>query len=217
MTWMAFVDGENLTIRAQAFAERMSFALMDGTYWRRDRFFWLPNREIGMFAGLYPEHPAVEPLRAYYYTAMKGDEVAIKEIQEAIWRLGFTPRVFKKKGANERSKGVDITLATEMLAGAYKGTYDTAVLVAGDADYVPLVEEVKRQGRRVVIAFLGPADGLSDELRLAGDRYLNLAPFIERRWRHAASGSQAIVGLPRLGATDPQAATNDRPATPSSD
>jgi len=40
-----------------------------------------------------------------------------------------------------------------MLSNAIDNNYEVAVLVAGDADYVPLVEEVKRRGKMVILCF----------------------------------------------------------------
>jgi uncharacterized LabA/DUF88 family protein len=79
--------------------------------------------------------------------------------------------VFRKtKGRG--SKRVDITLTTEMLSHAARRNYETAVLVAGDEDYVPLVTAVQGEGRRVVLWFL--ADGLSPALRRAADHFVNI-------------------------------------------
>jgi len=47
------------------------------------------------------------------------------------------------RSRNRRSKRVDSTLATDMRTHAHRKNYDIAVLVAGDEDYVPLVEAVK--------------------------------------------------------------------------
>ena len=53
--------------------------------------------------------------------------------------------------------------------------YDVAVLIAGDRDYVPLVEEIKRAGKGVVVSFFeGPESGLDAHLRLASDSFLSL-------------------------------------------
>ena len=50
--------------------------------------------------------------------------------------------------------------------------YDAAVLIAGDSDYVPLVEEVKRRGKVVYVGFfVGPKSGLSEELKLSSDGF----------------------------------------------
>jgi uncharacterized LabA/DUF88 family protein len=46
-------------------------------------------------------------------------------------------------------KGVDVKIATDMVAMAYAGEYDVAVLVSGDGDLAPAVHEVRRLGRAV--------------------------------------------------------------------
>ena len=46
-------------------------------------------------------------------------------------------------------KGVDVKIATDMVAMAYAGDYDVAVLVSGDGDLAPAVHEVRRLGRPV--------------------------------------------------------------------
>ena len=50
-------------------------------------------------------------------------------------------------------KGVDTKLTVEMLEMCMSDAYDDAILFAADEDYVPLVEAVKKTGRRVVHAF----------------------------------------------------------------
>ncbi len=181
---MLFVDGENFTIRGQALAQQRGLRLVPGKYWRADIYLWFPDQQGRPFLGLYPERPTTEPVRAHYYTSAVGDDSALAEVRQSLWRLGFAPTVIKKQKSNARSKGVDISIATDMLSGAYKHTYDTAVLVAGDGDYVPLLDEVRRQGRRVVVMFYGEANGLSPALRLAADAYVNLENWTVRRWRH---------------------------------
>jgi len=46
-------------------------------------------------------------------------------------------------------KRVDVKIATDMVAMAYAGEYDVAVLVSGDGDLAPAVHEVRRLGRPV--------------------------------------------------------------------
>jgi uncharacterized LabA/DUF88 family protein len=63
-----------------------------------------------------------------------------------------------------------------MLVGAFTGLFSVAVLVAGDADFVPVVNEVKRRGVMVVVA-AAPSDGsLSDDLKRAADRFYAIEP-----------------------------------------
>ena len=50
-------------------------------------------------------------------------------------------------------KGVDTKLTVQMLEHCMNDSFDDAILFAADEDYVPLVEAVKRTGRRVIHAF----------------------------------------------------------------
>lgn len=50
-------------------------------------------------------------------------------------------------------KGVDIQIASHMSVYAYDNAYDVAILVSGDGDFVPVVEEVKRFGKIVENAY----------------------------------------------------------------
>jgi uncharacterized LabA/DUF88 family protein len=84
--------------------------------------------------------------------------------------LGFGAlRGLKRKA---RQKGVDVQITVDMLVGAFSALFDIAILVAGDADFVPLVEEVKRRG--VMVAVAASPKSLSDDLRRVCDRYLQL-------------------------------------------
>lgn len=46
-------------------------------------------------------------------------------------------------------KGVDVALATDLLAFAWENAYDTAILVSGDADYIGAVNKVMDKGKNV--------------------------------------------------------------------
>jgi uncharacterized LabA/DUF88 family protein len=69
-----------------------------------------------------------------------------------------------------QEKGVDTLLTVEIMEGCLRDTFDVAILVAADENYVPLVEAVKRDGRRVVHAFLDVAN-FGRRLRLACDTF----------------------------------------------
>jgi uncharacterized LabA/DUF88 family protein len=59
-----------------------------------------------------------------------------------------------------------------MLVGSFSNLFDIAVLVAGDADFVPVVEEVKRKGVMVTVA--GVSASVADDLRRASDRFIEI-------------------------------------------
>ena len=70
------------------------------------------------------------------------------------------------------SKGVDICLATDMITHACKKNYDIAILVAGDGDYVPLVEAIKNEGCRVIVWFV--QNGLNEKLKQKSDHFWDI-------------------------------------------
>jgi hypothetical protein len=132
--WMLFVDGENLTLRAQKLAADKELPLREGTHFMRDCFVWLPG--VMASQALFQEATPIQDqaVRAYYYTSLVADEAKRTSVREAIWNLGFTPQVFKKDRGQSKSKGVDITLTKDVLSHAFMSNYDVAVLVAGDAN-----------------------------------------------------------------------------------
>ena len=124
----------------------------------------------------------VRAIRATYYTSVQGDDERLQDVRQRLWSLGFHPEVFKK-AKGERAKGVDITLSRDMLAHAYQDNYDAAVLVTGDGDYIPLVEDVKRQGKNVYCAFFADTGyGLNPDLRLAADGYASCGDLVRESW-----------------------------------
>jgi uncharacterized LabA/DUF88 family protein len=173
MRWMLFVDGENLTIRAQEFAkaEGSDLKLLRERY-LADVFVWPPQWDP-LASYIFPVN--VSAIRAYYYTSVTGDDGKIAEVKQALRYLHFDPQVFKKSSRQQKSKGVDITLTKDMLSHAYSNNYDGAVLIAGDGDYVPLIEEVKRRGKNVFVAFFAAANlGLNPDIPLVADQFFPL-------------------------------------------
>jgi uncharacterized LabA/DUF88 family protein len=180
---MLFVDGENFTFRGQDFANQSGIAPVAGDYYEQDVFIWLP--QVRGTQGIYGSNTLrieQQAIRAYYYTSLTGDDSKITAIRAKLWQLGFQPEVFKKTRQNEKAKGVDIALCKDMLIHAVYSNYDVAIIVAGDGDYVPLINEVKRLGKTVVVAFFENC-GLNRELMLMSDKFYNIeAKFLEK-WR----------------------------------
>jgi uncharacterized LabA/DUF88 family protein len=121
------------------------------------------------------------------------------DIAQALWELGFTPKVFTKPDGDRKSKAVDIAFTTDVLSHAYQDNYDAAFLIAGDEDYVPLIDELKHHGRVVIVGFLsGEESGLSPKLRLAADAF-PISPtslairFVTRQRRTAAESASAVL------------------------
>lgn len=77
-----------------------------------------------------------------------------------------------KKNWSWRQKGVDSLIAIDMITKAYEGQYNTAILLAGDADFIEIVNSVKNLGPNVVGAFF--PGHVSQELEYALDRKIEL-------------------------------------------
>lgn len=60
----------------------------------------------------------------------------------------------EKRGQTFIEKGVDVKLATHLLAQAYMNAYDIAIIVSGDGDFVDAVEETQRLGKKVWVALV---------------------------------------------------------------
>ena len=61
-----------------------------------------------------------------------------------------------------------------MMVGAFTSLFEVAILIAGDSDFVPVVDEVRRRGVMVVIT--GVRESLADELKRAADRVWMIDP-----------------------------------------
>ena len=120
-------------------------------------------------------------IRIYYYNApykKECNEEKYKSQQKFFSSLESTPYLELKLGRLEPrgntfiEKGVDILLAVDMLKYAYDDTYDTAILVSGDGDFVAAVNAVKDRGKHVEHAYFKAAPAVA--LRKACDKYIPL-------------------------------------------
>jgi len=182
---MAFVDGENLTIQAQKVFEQKALSVAEGPRYQRNKFIWFAGQRADVSFSLFDQIVRDGArVRSLYYTSAVGSDELLEQTRASLWEIGFEPNVFRKTRQDQKAKGVDIALTKDMLAHAFRQNYDVAVLVAGDGDYVPLVEEVKRLGKRVCILFFGQF-GLSPSLKLASDAFMDLTEYFVSDWKRA--------------------------------
>src|SRR5262249_20775940 len=110
--------------------------------------------------------------------------------------MGFTPHVglkvkrddtfaktMKAEGLTviSRPKPMDILLATRMLEDCMSDNFDRCIFVAGDEDYVPLVEAVRRRGKQVWIVAIERYLSKTGTMRLACDRFISYDPVLAIR------------------------------------
>jgi uncharacterized LabA/DUF88 family protein len=93
----------------------------------------------------YYNAPMIERVDPAKYRRQQRFFDALHNTNGVIVRLGRLVR----KGGTFVEKGVDVLIAADMLSHAFRGDYDTAVLVSGDGDFAVVVEAITRQGRIV--------------------------------------------------------------------
>ncbi len=97
--------------------------------------------------------------RVYYYTALPDQardpakytkqQKFLNAIQRKPYFAVVLGRLESRPGGYYVEKGVDISLAIDLLDLAYHNTYDTAILITGDGDFSRAVEIVQRMGKHI--------------------------------------------------------------------
>ena len=138
-------------------------------------------------------------VRTYYYNAMVGkteEPERFKDQQNFFGSVAATPYMELRLGrlvytnawphSPPYEKGVDVQLATDMLTHAFKNNYDTAILVAGDSDFVGAIQAIKDNGKNVEVALFGQ-ERTSRALREVADRVIVLdGRFMRGCWKTKA-------------------------------
>lgn len=181
MSRVAFVDGENLVIRYQDMVAKGKTPRAEVSH--IPNVFVSSQVKNSMFNGLS---------RITYYTSTGGDlEKATMvldqirgQIAESHRQMDLTrhlnARVFRKPVRERKSRHVDIHITLDALRAAYSHDDVTEVLlITGDGDFIPVVEEIMRRGKRVYVAAL--SGGLNPDLARAPDGFFNLDNWLLNR------------------------------------
>jgi uncharacterized LabA/DUF88 family protein len=75
-------------------------------------------------------------------------------------------------------KGDDVHLAIDMVSGAYENLYDTAIIVSGDEDFVPLIKKLQKLRKRVENAYFTKSS--SNALKNSSNYSICLNPVMEQ-------------------------------------
>lgn len=119
--------------------------------------------------------------KRFYTAPFKGHSGFVEALKHMGWEVRFS------RLKVDREKGVDVSLAVDMVLLAGRGE-PRITLVSGDTDLVPAVEAARSLGTRVVVAQFQDALGM-DLVRAADDVVLlDGAPWDKLRW-HKAAGS----------------------------
>ena len=110
------------------------------------------------FAGFLAEKNKL--VAAYYYNAPVNQKTQPNEYSKqqrffsALEKLPYFEiklgRLEKRPTGPPVEKGVDVRLAVDMVTHAYSNIYDIAILVSGDADFVPAIKAAQDFGKKVI-------------------------------------------------------------------
>lgn len=156
-------------------------------------------------------------IRAYYYNVRqdsKHNPVAAGEQERFLASLETVPYmetrlgIYKQRGQEMVEKGVDVMIATDLVSGAFKNLFDTAILVSGDGDFFPAIEAAKGLGKHVEVAAF--ENNLSPEAERAADLTTILRPsYFTNLWTsRSRSSSRSSGGSSRSSGRSSRSAEN---------
>jgi uncharacterized LabA/DUF88 family protein len=197
---MMFIDGTNLLVQMYkmlGIKQKMAYkpspaALMLAMYLIEDGETWFRSltqykSEEDVFA------------RKYWIGSYQGTEDDGFRLAQELRELFFEPILFKQINKG-KEKGVDIALAKEMLVNAFQQNVERSYLVAGDADYITLVNEVKRYGQQVRGIFF--EQYTSPRLKLVFDDFADIC-WQRKDWLKTYPSARAIKAAEPADNPDP--------------
>jgi len=100
-------------------------------------------------------------IRTYYYNIRQDSErdpnIATEQ-GKFLQTMYETPYLEVRMGVSKRhgetmvEKGVDVYMATDLVAFAFMDLYDTAIVVSGDGDFFPAIQTARNQGKHIEVA-----------------------------------------------------------------
>ncbi|PAD17395.1 LabA-like NYN domain-containing protein [Shouchella clausii] len=102
-------------------------------------------------------------LRTYYYTVdepaqqglvsyLRSQPRFIVNNNGYIKKKSIPGKIFDENDPStyvKQEKGTDVNLATDLLIGAYMNSYDTAIILSADGDYIGPIKEIRKIGKIV--------------------------------------------------------------------
>ena len=126
--------------------------------------------------------------KLYEYLCGDGSEIGCAKLwgspppSDSFWKMverkGFEVKTYEKSVSGKEKK-VDVAIAHQITKDAYTKIDKASseiVLVAGDKDYVPLVEDLKSEGFHIVVVFW---DQAARELKESTSKFISL-----NQWLH---------------------------------
>ena len=160
----------------------------------RSKFFWDASYPLLL---PYPFSRQVID-RAMYFTSLAGDQDIYHSACVEIRKHRFEPQIVlevKQLAARrthtvanfsivEKAKGVDISLAAQILEDAYHNNFEGCFFFTSDIDFLPVIRVLRRLGKRVFL--FGYSDGLGtrSELEYVPDVFVDLTGLMKYRYEY---------------------------------
>jgi uncharacterized LabA/DUF88 family protein len=174
-----FADGENMVMRFQAMTSEGRRPKEDVIH-IKDVFVWHPD---------VTKWSVMDVQRVTYYSSATGDQQKIADIKAKIAGVSFdyeheygqdvpvgsaqiVPRIYHKAAQSRKTRNVDINIIIDMLRVAHLPSTELLILLSGDGDYLPVIEECMRLGKPVWVCSF--SSGCHKELPYAVDLHVDL-------------------------------------------
>lgn len=99
------------------------------------------------------------------------NQYASEKLIEAIVSQGFEAAL-GLGGEKDKESDVDVYMAVNAMEAVYNKHIDTIVLVTRDADFLPVVQKAKEEGKKTIVIGMDP--GFSRALQNAADEVMEL-------------------------------------------
>lgn len=168
---MVFIDGGWLREICDRYAKKKNTLLINPKA-SFSHLAWAFKRMFNTFG----ENPfRADLIRIYYYDAIVDEKHPEFESQRKYFdaieaQYAYTVRLRKLVQSSKsrfKQKGVDVMMSIDALTKAYRDQYDTGMFMAGDGDFVPLIEAIKDAGKKTMCIYY-PAN-TSDDLYKCSD------------------------------------------------
>lgn len=83
-------------------------------------------------------------------------------------------RLCQKSYVAHEEKRTDVNVALRMLEDAMDDRYDTAILVSGDTDFVPVLAAIKRRFPEKRVGVMAPLGSRATELKMVADFFIKM-------------------------------------------
>jgi len=162
---MIFLDGSNFYHGMKELARRTPISSAPLDFFKLSRTL-AKNRKL---------------IRTYYYMALhterdnperwRKQQNFLVHLQETAY-LALRTKPLIRRGGTLMEKGIDVMLAVDLMRFGRLNSYDTAILVTGDADFVEAVRDVQDMGKQVELAHF--PFGTASSLRTVCDKSVEM-------------------------------------------